>query len=75
MKKFQPLNATEHLQALYAAGEDWAQEVLEAYDAYWSDSNSAVERSEELEAEVERLGRIIDDLNEELEARELCRDS
>lgn len=40
MSKFQPLDATEHLQALYAAGEDWAQEALEALDLVASASDA-----------------------------------
>jgi len=40
MKPFQPMNVTEHLQALYNAGHDWAQEALGAVELFVESSET-----------------------------------
>jgi ubiquinone biosynthesis protein UbiJ len=75
MSKFQP-TLTERLQALYVAGEDWAQEALEAVEAVdgayeaidmMDDLRRLLELGEHCDAlvilaEVEKRLREIDDL-------------
>jgi hypothetical protein len=40
VKPFQPMNVTEHLQALYNAGHDWAQEALGAVELFVESSET-----------------------------------